>query len=477
MQMHKLGIIVPFRDRYEHLIEFKAKIIEYLKPTNIQYELIVIEQDDAKLFNRGMLLNIGFKYAKKLNCDYVAFHDVDMIPIDVDYSYSEIPIHLSTNFISKHADFKRIVFDEYFGGVTIFPIEAFEAINGYSNEYWGWGYEDDDLLHRCKLSNIPLNSKDILVNGSNTAALKFNGINAYVTAENVIDIKREFSIFVSFYPDELICDHMKINDIFTLFSIPGYDFRISYNGFRRYSTEIFTEKKQIIYINSDIKPTYKTNIVVTVNPTKKLITMFQDGELIGYEYYETPLYDYNAESTFYLGCANIDTTNKIDETYFKGLINAFAIYDNILTDEEIKEISTNKYFGLTQNFGKYESAGFLKTYYDAKFIKSYELIDLSENTNNGKIFNCEIVGLSYDEIKIIQTPYRRDCTFLLLSHDENGYINNSWKNITTRYNQLKFHNEMEQGHRNFKLDGLSNCKYKEYSNSNINNQTHIVVGI
>ena len=36
---------------------------------------------------------------------------------------------------------------------------------------------------------------------------------------------------------------------------------------------------------------------------------------------------------------------------------------------------------------------------------------------------------------------------------------------------------MEQGYRNFKLDGLSNCKYKEYSNSNINNQTHIVVGI
>jgi hypothetical protein len=61
--MHKLGVIVPFRDRYEHLVEFKSKIVEYLNKQNIQYELIIIEQDDAKLFNRGKLLNIGFKYA------------------------------------------------------------------------------------------------------------------------------------------------------------------------------------------------------------------------------------------------------------------------------------------------------------------------------------------------------------------------------------------------------------------------------
>ena len=58
--MHKLGVIVPFRDRYEHLVEFKSKIVEYLNKQNIQYELIIIEQDDAKLFNRGKLLNIGF---------------------------------------------------------------------------------------------------------------------------------------------------------------------------------------------------------------------------------------------------------------------------------------------------------------------------------------------------------------------------------------------------------------------------------
>ena len=53
--MHKLGVIVPFRDRYEHLVEFKSKIVEYLNKKNIQYELIIVTQNDFKEFNnRGI---------------------------------------------------------------------------------------------------------------------------------------------------------------------------------------------------------------------------------------------------------------------------------------------------------------------------------------------------------------------------------------------------------------------------------------
>ena len=31
-----------------------------------------------------------------------------------------------------------------------FTKETFEKLNGYSNEYWGWGGEDDDLQVRLK---------------------------------------------------------------------------------------------------------------------------------------------------------------------------------------------------------------------------------------------------------------------------------------------------------------------------------------
>ena len=62
--MDKLGIIVPYRDRPQQLYDFKLKISSYLLAQGIDYELIVVEQDADKSFNRGKLLNIGFQKAK-----------------------------------------------------------------------------------------------------------------------------------------------------------------------------------------------------------------------------------------------------------------------------------------------------------------------------------------------------------------------------------------------------------------------------
>ena len=92
---NKLGIIVPYRNRYDQLEAFKEHMGNYFTNKKIKYTIYIVEQDDAKQFNRGFLLNIGFKYAKQDGCNYVVFHDIDMLPIDVDYSYSEIPLHLS----------------------------------------------------------------------------------------------------------------------------------------------------------------------------------------------------------------------------------------------------------------------------------------------------------------------------------------------------------------------------------------------
>jgi len=190
----KLGVIVPFRNRFEHLQTFKKRIIPYLNERGIDFELIVVEQDDEKAFNRGKLLNVGFLYAKKSNCDYVVFHDVDMVPEDVDYSYSELPLHMATNFTGET---ERIVFDEYFGGVTMFPSIMFEHINGYSNDYWGWGYEDTDLLHRCRINGVPLDIKKIEMRGGNVASLKFNGVDAYVKCKNFFKQRQEFTLFLN----------------------------------------------------------------------------------------------------------------------------------------------------------------------------------------------------------------------------------------------------------------------------------------
>ena len=42
----------------------------------------------------------------------------------------------------------RVPYESLFGGITAFKNEHFVSMNGYSNAYFGWGGEDDDLYHR-----------------------------------------------------------------------------------------------------------------------------------------------------------------------------------------------------------------------------------------------------------------------------------------------------------------------------------------
>jgi hypothetical protein len=44
--------------------------------------------------------------------------------------------------------------DHFFGGVFLTPNESFLKVDGYSNDYWGWGYEDADLVRRFKAAQI-----------------------------------------------------------------------------------------------------------------------------------------------------------------------------------------------------------------------------------------------------------------------------------------------------------------------------------
>jgi hypothetical protein len=391
-----------------------------------------------------------------------------MIPIEVDYSYSEIPLHLATNFTPKNNN--HYFFDEYFGGVTLFPSNVFEDINGYSNEYWGWGYEDDDLLHRCKLKRLVLNEIEQKTTGGSVAGLKFNG-ESYVEVKNMVNLDIPTTFFVSFYPDNILCDDKRYDDTYCILSIPKFDLWISYNSYKRYDFVLYGSEKDVVYINSEIKPNYKTTIAVTINPKSKNITMYQDGEFMGEKTYNNRISNKIENDFMYIGAKDSNTN------HFRGLIHSVAIFNKILLDREIREISNNQFFGLTYNFGKYRSSDSLISYYDAKIIKNNELIDLTDNKNNGKIVGCEPAGYTFDKIKKIRVPFRRESTFKILPHEENGFVNGSWKNMTTRYNQIKFYNEVSRGKYDTQKDGLSNCEYELTSHTKVDNLTHVIVSI
>jgi len=42
----------------------------------------------------------------------------------------------------------RVPYDGIFGGVTAFRRRHFELVNGFSNQFYGWGGEDDDMYNR-----------------------------------------------------------------------------------------------------------------------------------------------------------------------------------------------------------------------------------------------------------------------------------------------------------------------------------------
>jgi hypothetical protein len=472
----KLGVIVPYRDRQEHLEKFIKQLPSYLNNNNVEYELIIVEQSDNKPFNRGKLLNIGYLEAKKLGCDYVVFHDVDMIPIDVDYSYSDIPLHLATEFELENDKSKNLSFEDYFGGVTMFSNTAFEKINGYSNLYWGWGFEDDDLLFRSKKENLPLDTAIIGKNDiKNVYGLYFDGTQSHIKIEkkDLLDFSKNRTILISFKPDDLVSDPNNEYDDFTVFSVPGYDTNISFNSFRRYKVDVWDDKNKCISINSDILTNHFTQVALVINATEKTISFYKDGELVGKDFYKGKLKDYSKEQYFYLGVGDPKRSNP---NYFSGVISEFAIFNDVLTPKEIQTISeTALENSLLENFRGYNSAEKLMLYYDSKFVRNNYIMDLTFNKNDGQVFNSHFIKSTESLGKSIDVPYRRVGLFKLLSHKTNSWKDGKWVHNETRINQIKFLNEIKKDLYDTKKDGLNTCMYQIIGDSHTQQYHHFSV--
>ena len=461
----KLGIIVPYRKRPGHLRKFRETISEYLKDQD--YELIVVEQNDDLPFNRGKLLNIGFQYALRQQCDYVVFHDIDMLPIDVDYSYSDVPIHLATNFTNS----KREIFKTYFGGVTMFPIDLFKKVNGYSNEYWGWGFEDDDLLMRLTEQNVFTDFDIYEVPKESTSGLVLHGDESYIECNNSMDITNSFTIHCTFKPDDIIPSYDTTFDEYCVFSIPGWDTTISYNSFNRYKFECWDIGKQCHQVTSEYSYPKLTKITATYDKSNRLLTMYQDGIEVGKKTISRKLLDTNSKK-FYIGIATLDRED--DRKSFRGFVSDFAYWDKALQKNEVQELTETLGLSFLTDTGQYSSSENLKIYYDFKHIHlnqpyQYEEGDIMDLVNPrlskryAKLHNCIPKSLSEIDKKRISIPARRNSKFEMIKHEPEGYLQGGWKTESTRKNQIRFYNQIIENKSNLISDGLSTLKYKKVS--------------
>ncbi|CAD5206439.1 unnamed protein product [Bursaphelenchus okinawaensis] len=153
---HRVAIIVPYRNREKQLRILLHNLHSLLKKQNIDYAIFIIEQVEKQTFNRAKLMNVGYTVASQMyDWQCFIFHDVDLLPEDDRnvYSCPEKPRHMSVA-VDKFG--YKLPYGSIFGGVSALTKAQFVKMNGFSNDYWGWGGEDDDMSSRIVYSGYEI---------------------------------------------------------------------------------------------------------------------------------------------------------------------------------------------------------------------------------------------------------------------------------------------------------------------------------
>ncbi|XP_054863292.1 beta-1,4-galactosyltransferase 2-like isoform X2 [Amphiprion ocellaris] len=118
--IQKVAIIIPFRNRHEHLKHW----LYYLHPILMRQQL-----------------------------------DYDLVPLDDRNIYKcfDNPRHLAVAMDKFNF---RLPYKTYFGGVSSLFKDQYLKINGFPNTYWGWGGEDDDIYKRIVFRGMSISRPD-----------------------------------------------------------------------------------------------------------------------------------------------------------------------------------------------------------------------------------------------------------------------------------------------------------------------------
>ncbi|KAK3921110.1 Beta-1,4-galactosyltransferase 7 [Frankliniella fusca] len=166
---HKLAVLVPYRDRFEELLRFIPYMNKFLSHQNINFKIFILNQIDNYRFNRASLINVGF-LKSQAECDYIAMHDVDLLPINQELSY-QYPKKRGPFHIASPELHPRYHYTTFVGGILLIRREDFLLVDGMSNKYWGWGLEDDEFYVRLKEAGLNVSRPVNISTGSNNTFL------------------------------------------------------------------------------------------------------------------------------------------------------------------------------------------------------------------------------------------------------------------------------------------------------------------
>lgn len=149
--MYENIILIPYRNRENHLLYFLQNTYHLIQKYVPNSKIIIIEQEGGKEFNKGQLLNIGFKENID-NTKFFILHDVD--------------IHPKKEFINEYNNKNDIyvilsAHKECLGGISKISNDAIKKMNGFPNNIWGWGIEDRALYYRAYIKNVSIKFSDL----------------------------------------------------------------------------------------------------------------------------------------------------------------------------------------------------------------------------------------------------------------------------------------------------------------------------
>ncbi len=128
-------------------------------------QCVLCLQVDLLRFNRASLLNVGFRYATEDKtdgpvCSYIALHDVDLLPINPILDYGAPPTRDRTfpkgraRHLAPAGMHPKYDYPSFLGGAMLMWPHDFRRVDGMSNNYWGWGLEDDEFGARMREAGI-----------------------------------------------------------------------------------------------------------------------------------------------------------------------------------------------------------------------------------------------------------------------------------------------------------------------------------
>mmetsp|Transcript_14550 Transcript_14550/g.41932 ORF Transcript_14550/g.41932 Transcript_14550/m.41932 type:complete len:337 (+) Transcript_14550:253-1263(+) len=159
----QLVVVVPYRQREHHLRRFLPAMSGLLTQEQRGGMIMVVEQASGMPFNRGLLFNAAVatiqRRMSEMGCAadrlWYIFHDVDTLPNEQNAAAMSFYRSCPPPLCVRHA------YGHPWALSMVFAIRHHDYLltKGFSNHYWGWGWEDNDFERRCRSAGVHIDRR------------------------------------------------------------------------------------------------------------------------------------------------------------------------------------------------------------------------------------------------------------------------------------------------------------------------------